>query len=76
MQDPGSCSILFLNFPFSRGMLEILFHVTATLSWDHRDLGSETEKMWLDPADPESCYGKLSGILRILDTAQNNVTVS
>ena len=34
--------------------------VAATLSWDHRDLGSQTEKTSLDPGDPGSCLCKLS----------------
>ena len=47
-------------FTFSCGILEILDPVTATLSWDPRDLESQTERMLLDPGNHESCLGKLS----------------
>ena len=48
IQDPGSWRILNLIFSISRGILETFDPVTATLSWDPRDLGSLTEKMLLD----------------------------
>ena len=70
IQDPGSLRILDLTFSFSRGILEILDPVTATLLWDLRDLRSQTEKSYwiqgiLDP-DWAGCHGTL----RILVCAQ------
>ena len=49
-------------FPFSYGILEILDHVTATMTWDPdpRDPGSRTEKFLLDPGDPGSSMSKMS----------------
>ena len=38
----------------------MLDHVTATLPWDPRDLGSRTENILLDPMDPGSGLSKLS----------------
>ena len=62
IRDPGSpgCRIrrnwrtLDPIFLFSRGILGILDHIAETLSWDLRDLGSQTERMSLDPGDPGS----------------------
>ena len=52
IQDPGFWRILDLRFSLSRGILDILDHVSGTLSWYPRDLGSKTEKILLDPRDP------------------------
>ena len=46
-------------FSIPRGILGILDPASATLSWDPRDLGPQTEKMSLDPGGPRSCLGKL-----------------
>ena len=67
IQDLGSWKLLDLIFSFSDGILEILDPVTATLPWDHRDLGSRTEELHrilgiLDPA-----WAGCRGILQILD---------
>ena len=50
--------ILDLILSFSCGMLEIMDAAMATLSWDPRDFGSQTEEMLLYPGDPGSCLGK------------------
>ena len=42
------------------GILGILDLVAATLSWDPRDLGSQVERMSLDPGEPGSRSCKLS----------------
>ena len=55
-----------LTFSFSLGILEILDLVTATLPWDPRDLGSQTEKILPDPGDPGSSLGNLSWDLAVL----------
>ena len=55
-QDPGSCGILDSIFSFCHGILKIL----AILLWDHRDLGSWTENICLDPGNPGSSLSKLS----------------
>ena len=47
-------------YSFSHGILGILIPVWAALSWDSRDLGSQTGNMSLDPVDLESWLGKLS----------------
>ena len=58
-QDPGSFRILD-PILFSCGILEILDPVTATLPWDPRDLGSQTDEILPDPGDPGSSLSKLS----------------
>ena len=58
-QDPGSSRILDLIFSSSHRILEILDPVTATLPWDHRDLGSQTDKILPDLGDPGSSLSKL-----------------
>ena len=63
IQDTSFCGILDLMFSFSRGILEILDLVTAALSRDPRDLGSQTEKMLLDAVDHGS-YDCVAGSCR------------
>ena len=67
IRDPGSTEPRIRNlggswilcFHFHVGSY-ILDPVTATWSWDPGELGSQTEKMLLDPGDPGSCLDKLS----------------
>ena len=58
LQDPGYLRILNLTLLFSHGILDIKNPATSTLSWDPRDLGSQTDKILLDPGDSASCLGK------------------
>ena len=59
IQHPGSCRILELIFSFSHEILEILDPATATLPWDLRDLGSQTDNLPV-PGDPGSSLSKIS----------------
>ena len=52
--------MLDLIFSFSHGILEILDPATATLPWDPRDLGSQTDNILSDPGDPGFSLNKLS----------------
>ena len=62
LQDPGSEILEYIgsSFLFSLGILGILNPVTATLPWDPRDFGSQTEKTLLDSGDPGSSLCELS----------------
>ena len=70
IRDPGSpgsrirdiAGSWILYFDFFHGILEILDPVT-TFPWDLRDLGSQTEKILLDPGDPGSSLSDLSWVL-------------
>ena len=47
-------------FSLSRGILDIADPVMATLSWDPRDAGCQTEKTLLDPGNnPASLLAEL-----------------
>ena len=61
-QDPISMTLVdpvSYIFAFRHGILGTFDSVAATLSWDPRDLGSQTENMPSDPDDPGSCLGEL-----------------
>ena len=50
----------YIIFSLSHGILKILDHVTTTLPWDPRDLGSRREENLLDPGDPGCSLSNLS----------------